>query len=1290
MGQGSLITVNPIYFDSINGLMRLDFPNLVDGSGKKGFTEIYNFNNNTVYQLCNVCTVYTNPLPVPKYFREQTDIEAPLSTNKLPFIINGETCSPYQKNNPPNGGIVYVWVTLKGVVCRAERTDGTTYDFTNVKSGAPDSSVFVPPSTAKCPTQKYCSSPVDLVLVLDESGSIHREEWAQLITFSTGVVNSFIIGPNNTQIGLVFFSGVQYATGEDPASCCGLSDPALPINFDNDTIIKFLLNHQQTGGHTCINCGIKTATTYEPNRNRPIQVPKIMLVLTDGYNNRMTDFFAIDIANAKAQGWQLFAIGVRNASIDQLNQIASSPNNVFNISDFSQLETIAKKVIYSLCSAYPTITPCGPTCKGKCACGGQCLCPDQCNAPDLCSKGTCVQGVSGSQCLYTNTFCDPFATGGDLCKQNICQKSDGKCLVVTKNCTLLTPDSCYSQSCDPSIGCTLKDNCPPIPNQPGTNTPSVCYNRVCSKGQCTVSQKNCTDGNKCATPSCDPILGCISSPINCDDNNACTVDTCDKVAGCQYKAIDCPSKEFLNSTNFRNNLCSTYQCDPKVGCTSTPRSCNDSNICTVDSCDPTNGACINAPVTCPPPQNKCQVSVCDPIAGCMLTPKNCDDNNFCTTDTCDINTGNCVNTKIVCPANATNTCVENICDPNARKCVLRPKVTCPTQPVDKCFINSCTNGACAASAYLCPLLDLCSTSFCDPVKGCINQPKDCNDRNPCTKDFCDTATGSCVNQIIPGCNNVTCANCTSPNPCMIYKCENGTCLISPFTCPSSKCATIVPTPTTDGKCVCTPTNPVNCSASTGPCGSSVCDPLTGQCGTVNNRVCDDRDPCTNDLCTVVNGKANCTFTQISCPGDSPCSRKKCISPNGVPTCVNDTASNTLNCTATGCGSSTCDSGSGKCVFSVTPCPTPSTSNCDRNLCNPINGQCEATVGLTCPATDPAGCGTGGVCILQSNGQQSCKYNANCPLSENACVLKVCKQFSNGTVCQSTNFNCDDNNPCTTDTCVPDGVDDNNNPKSKCVSTPIPCGPATDPCTLNVCVNVNGKGVCQQTPISCNSTSKCLTGKCVVESGKGVCKFNETICGKPDNCTNFVCTPATGCSKVSRCDDKNPCTDDFCDVKTGKCTFVNKVCNSTSLCRKGVCDPNVGCVQQPIDCAKDKNVTALDSCHFAICVNTTGCVISVVPNSLDACGFCNKPGLCNVRKSKVPAGAIAGAVIGGAVVAGIVALGIGLFAASSGAAAFTPGTQVQMMGGSNNPLYTDGDTGGTNPFNDTDYQGMDDN
>jgi hypothetical protein len=317
--------------------------------------------------------------------------------------------------------------------------------------------------------------------------------------------------------------------------------------------------------------------------------------------------------------------------------------------------------------------------------------------------------------------------------------------------------------------------------------------------------------------------------------------------------------------------------------------------------------------------------------------------------------------------------------------------------------------------------------------------------------------------------------------------------------------------------------------------------------------------------------------------------------------------------------------------------------------------------------------------------ETCKYNPTCQLSDNGCISTVCKVFGNGSVCEQTKFNCDDNNPCTNDSCVPDGVDDKLNPKSKCVNTPITCPASTDPCSIGVCVNVNGKATCSSSQITCNTTSKCIVGKCFPLLGKGVCQFNETNCGTPDKCTNFACDPATGCKKILKCNDGNPCTDDLCDLATGNCTFVNKKCNSTGLCQKGVCDPNLGCVQRPVDCALDKNLTALDACHFAICVNTTGCQIAVVPGSLDACGLCQKPGKCVIaKKSSIPAGAIAGAVIGGAVVAGLLALGIGLFMSCQGASSFTPGTQGQMVGGSNNPLYTDGDTGGTNPFNDNDY------
>lgn len=1279
MGTGSFLNVN-VFYDATNQVLRFDYPDLTDPTAKNtGFTEVYDFKNQIFYQLCSVCQVYTNSLPIPIFYTETSDLKVSTQSSRTPFTLNSKICNPFQKQNPRDGGITYIWATDDGLICRAERTDGLLYDFDISKTviGQPAPSTFVPPNDSKCPTLPRCKTPIDLVLVLDESGSIHREEWAQLQTFATGVVNSFVVGVNDTQIGLVYFSGVQYATGEDPASCCGLSDPALNMNFDADTINKFILTHQQTGGHTCINCGIKTATTYSPNRNRPIQVPKLMLVLTDGYNNRMTDFFAIDIQNAKDAGWNMFSIGVANASVEQMQQIASKPEQVYKIDNFDQLETIAKSVTYKLCGAYPTLSPCGPECKGKCGCGGQCICP-KCASPDNCTVSECKTGVSGSQCLFTPKFCDPFATNGDLCKQNICDKTTGNCSLVNKNCSLLLPDSCYSQSCDPKIGCTLTDSCPPIPNQPGTNTRSLCYDRLCTGGKCTTTPKNCTDSNACAVNSCDATLGCISTPINCDDNNMCTTDTCDKVTGCVRTKVECPPKDFFNSTLAKNNLCLTFSCDPKVGCTSSPKTCDDNNVCTADSCDPKTGGCLNVPITCPATTNNCSISQCDAKAGCTVVAKNCDDNNFCTTDTCDAVTGTCKNVPVVCPA-STDSCVVNECDNTARKCVPKPKTIC-NQPTDKCQISKCVNGTCQASAYNCPPPDLCSTSLCNSTTGCVFQPKVCNDNNTCTKDSCDLNTGNCVFTPIDNCKNTTCLNCTSTNPCITATCQNGTCISIPFSCPINLCATIIPTPV-NGVCQCVPSNPKTCNATKTACGESVCDPATGLCGTVNNKVCDDNDPCTIDTCVLVGGVAKCNFTQITCTGDSPCSRKKCVSQNGVPKCISDDVSNTLNCTSTECAVGVCNPSTGKCDFTATNCQNPSNTTCSRSICNPVTSKCEATVGLTCPPVDPVGCGTGGVCVVLG-GVQSCKYNPTCPTSEDACVTQVCKVFSNGTICQKVNFTCDDNNPCTTDKCVNDGVDDKGNPKTKCVSTPFTCPTASDPCTLNQCVNQNGKPVCVPTAIACNSTSKCLTGKCVVENGKGVCKYNETNCGTPDKCANYACDPATGCKKILKCNDGNPCTDDLCDPNTGNCTFTQKVCNSTNKCQVGLCDPNVGCVLRPVDCA---NTTVLDKCHFAICSNTTGCTVAVVPNSLDACGFCNKPGKCAIgRKSKVPAGAIAGAVIGGAIVAGIIALAIGLFAAGGGAAAFTPATQPQMMGGSNNPLYTDGDTGGSNPFGEGDY------
>ena len=50
-------------------------------------------------------------------------------------------------------------------------------------------------------------------------------------------------------------------------------------------------------------------------------------------------------------------------------------------------------------------------------------------------------------------------------------------------------------------------------------------------------------------------------------------------------------------------------------CVGQPRTCDDDNPCTVDSCSPTQG-CVTANVACPVPSNPCKVGVCDRNEGC--------------------------------------------------------------------------------------------------------------------------------------------------------------------------------------------------------------------------------------------------------------------------------------------------------------------------------------------------------------------------------------------------------------------------------------------------------------------------------------------------------------------------------------------------------------------------------------------------------------------------------------------------------------------------------------------------
>ncbi|MCH8853861.1 MAG: hypothetical protein IID41_14590 [Planctomycetes bacterium] len=135
------------------------------------------------------------------------------------------------------------------------------------------------------------------------------------------------------------------------------------------------------------------------------------------------------------------------------------------------------------------------------------------------------------------------------------------------------------------------------------------------QGGC-ADEADCEDDNACTIDECIDAL-CVNTPIDvpvvCDDGNLCTTDTCDPASGCENTPIDPAACD-------DSDACTTDSCDPVAGCVNTPNTkpCDDGNACTMnDSCDGAGspGYCTGDEVVCDD-SDECTIDSCDPFVGC--------------------------------------------------------------------------------------------------------------------------------------------------------------------------------------------------------------------------------------------------------------------------------------------------------------------------------------------------------------------------------------------------------------------------------------------------------------------------------------------------------------------------------------------------------------------------------------------------------------------------------------------------------------------------------------------------
>jgi len=404
-----------------------------------------------------------------------------------------------------------------------------------------------------------------------------------------------------------------------------------------------------------------------------------------------------------------------------------------------------------------------------------------------------------------------------------------------------------------------------------------------------------------------PALECPS----CDDSNPCTVDSCDTTTGtCRHEALSCDDGNSCTADSCVLSTTVYGQGGCQHDALPAGTTCNDGLVCTTGDICNDSGACVG-----------------------QIEPAGspCDDGNSCTgPDLCDA-AGACVSQGESAPGTP--------CD-DGSECTLD----------DVCVSTASGGVSCQGVAKTCDDGDRCTRDTCDPATGdCGAAPIDCDDGNACTIDACDPATGACTRGFADG-------PCSDGNFCTTGDtCSGGNCIGTTRDC-------------TDGV----------------TCTTDVCvnDPNACRHVPVPSQ-CDDHNPCTLDTCDAV---AGCVSTPVadgtSCDtnGTGDCRIEECsggqcvvaqVAPPGQPCDDNNPCT-----TADVCGSGGVCSGQPACNDG---------NPCTADACDPVTGAC-TNAPITGSCNDQSACTTADACV---DG-----------------------------FCQGAPVDCDDHKDCTLDSCDP--------------------------------------------------------------------------------------------------------------------------------------------------------------------------------------------------------------------------------------------------------------------------------
>ena len=188
-----------------------------------------------------------------------------------------------------------------------------------------------------------CSSNLiqDVVFVIDTSGSIGSTRFQLIREFTANITTELIRNSPRSAVGIILFGSTAYIRFS-LQTYTNLSSLLSAINqlpysgggTDTDEALTLLLSTAQNGV-----LGLRNDSS------------KIAIIITDGQSSDRSATLSAAAALHASNIFDVYAIGVDGANLDELEGIASNPNFVFFTSSFNStgLQLLQSRIVPQLC-----------------------------------------------------------------------------------------------------------------------------------------------------------------------------------------------------------------------------------------------------------------------------------------------------------------------------------------------------------------------------------------------------------------------------------------------------------------------------------------------------------------------------------------------------------------------------------------------------------------------------------------------------------------------------------------------------------------------------------------------------------------------------------------------------------------------------------------------------------------------------------------------------------------------------------------------------------------------------